>query len=359
MGQPCLLDLEREDVAAWMREMRQPQFRVNQVWQAVYVELVDTAEQITTLPQALRRELQQAFPACVCAVDAEQVSADLRTKKALLRFADGATVEAVLMTYAHRRTVCVSTQVGCAIGCSFCATGRQGFVRNLSVGEIVSQVLHFARLLHRSPDVETSGGGGRVTNVVFMGMGEPFLNLDATFNAIRRLNDPDGFRLGARSFTVSTAGIVPGIDRLANELPQVNLAVSLHAGSDVLRNVLVPVNRTFPLRELIATCRRYIESTGRRITFEIALIEDVNDSLMHAKEIAALLHGLIAHVNLIPLNPVRGDAFLPSPRKRVAAFADMLRSRGIPTTVRLGRGVGIDAGCGQLRSRRGHPTTAD
>ncbi len=356
MGQPCLLDLEREDVAAWMREMRQPQFRVNQVWQAVYVELVDTAEQITTLPKALRRDLQQAFPACVCGVDAEQTSADRRTRKALLRFADGATVEAVLMDYAHRRTVCVSTQVGCPIGCSFCATGRQGFVRDLSVGEIVSQVLYFARMLQRTADAESSAGGARVSNVVFMGMGEPLLNADATFEAIRRLNDPDGFRLGARSFTVSTAGILQGIERLADELPQVNLAVSLHAGSDILRNVLVPLNRTAPLRELIATCRRYIETTGRRITFEIALIEDVNDSLMHAKEIAVLVQGLLAHVNLIPLNPVRGDAFRPSPRKRVEAFADLLRNRGIPTTVRMSRGVSIDAGCGQLRSRNGLAT---
>jgi len=356
MEQACLLDVGREDLAEWMREKRQPAFRVDQVWRAVYVEIVDGVEQITTLPQALRTELGEAFPACVHSVDAEQVSSDRRTRKALLRFADGATVEAVLMAYTRRRTVCVSTQVGCSIGCSFCATGRQGFVRDLSAGEIVSQVLHFARKLRHDPDADPGEGGLRVSNVVFMGMGEPFLNTDATFEAIRRLNDPDGFRLGSRSMTVSTAGIVSGIDRLAEELPQVNLAVSLHAGSDILRNVLVPLNRATPLRELIAACRRYIDATGRRITFEIALIAEVNDSVKHAKEVADLLQGLIAHVNLIPLNSVPGDAFRPSPRKRVAAFAETLEDRGIPTTVRVGRGIRIQAGCGQLRSRQ--PATA-
>ncbi len=351
MGQPCLLDLRREELAAWMRAIRQPAFRVDQVWRAVYVEMVGTVEDITPLPQTLRSKLRETFPACIRGVDAEQASSDRRTRKALLRFADGATVEAVLMAYERRRTVCVSTQVGCAIGCSFCATGRQGFVRDLSVGEIVGQVMHFARMLRQASDAESKGGGSRISNVVFMGMGEPFLNSDATFEAIRRLNDPDGFRLGARSMTVSTAGILSGIERLADEFPQVNLAVSLHAGSDILRNVLVPLNRAVPLRELIAACRSYIEKTGRRITFEVALIEDVNDSVKHAKEIAELLHGMLAHVNLIPLNPIPGDAFRPSPRKRVEVFAETLQNRGIPTTVRVSRGIKIDAGCGQLRSR--------
>jgi len=357
MGQPCLLDLRREELVAWMKAKRQPTFRVDQVWRAVYVEMVGAVEEMTPLPQALRSELREAFPACICGVDAEQASSDQRTRKALLRFADGATVEAVLMAYDRRRTVCVSTQVGCAIGCSFCATGRQGFVRDLSAGEMVSQVLHFARMLRRTSEGESEGGGSRITNVVFMGMGEPFLNADATFEAIRRLNDPDGFRLGARSITVSTAGILSGIERLADEFPQVNLAVSLHAGTDILRNVLVPLNRTVPLRELIAACRNYIEKTGRRITFEVALIEDVNDSVKHAKEIAELLHGMIAHVNLIPLNPIRGDAFRPSPRKRIEMFAETLQKRGISTTVRVSRGIKIDAGCGQLRSRQA--ATAD
>ena len=247
------------------------------------------------------------------------------------------------MLYDKRRTICVSTQVGCAIGCAFCATGKSGFTRDLSTAEIVSQVLHFARILASRDE--------RMTNIVYMGMGEPFLNYDAVMKSIRILNDHSGFNLGARSFTISTVGIIPGMERFTAEDSQVNLAISLHAGDDELRTRLVPVNARYPLGPLMASCRAYVRKTHRRLTFEIALIDGVNDSTSDAQEISRLLSGLLCHVNLIPLNPIPGSIFRPSPRERVDAFAQELINAGINTTVRVERGVKISAGCGQLRGQ--------
>ena len=260
------------------------------------------------------------------------------------------------MLYDQRRTVCISTQVGCAIGCPFCATGQEGFVRNLSSGEIVAQVLHYARWL---ADPQAGDGSAapierptRVSNVAVMGMGEPLTNYDATWQALETLNDPEGFGLGARHMTLSTAGLVPGIERMSREGLQVALAISLHAPTDRMRSKLVPLNQRYPLAELIAASHRFVERTSRRVTFEYALLQGINDSDQQAGQLANLLRGLICHVNLIPVNRVKDSPYDPPSRERSRSFLDVLRGRGISATIRLRRGLDIEAGCGQLRRRR-------
>jgi len=343
VASPTLLDLDRSELGEKLAEWGEPRFRADQIWHAVYREHASSYSAISPLPRALRERVGERLAFDPLGPVDRVASADGMTTKVLFSLPDQETIETVLMRYESRATVCVSTQVGCPIACPFCATGRAGFKRDLTVGEIVSQILHFAR--------ELGEEGERLTNVVYMGMGEPLLNYDATLRSIRILNDPDGFGLRARGFTISTAGIVPGIDRLAGEDLQVNLAVSLHAGNDRLRNLLVPTNRRYLLSALIRACRTYVERTHRRVSFEVALIDGVNDSLVHAREIAALLDGLLCHVNLIPLNPVDGSPFRPSPRARREVFAKELRQAGVPTTLRLGRGIEVQAGCGQLRGR--------
>ena len=234
--------------------------------------------------------------------------------------------------------------VGCPVGCAFCATGQDGFVRDLTAGEIVVQALRFARKL--------ADAGARLSNVVYMGMGEPLLNYDATLRSVRILNDPRALGLGMRSFTISTAGVVPGIDRLACEGLEVNLAVSLHTVDDALRRKLIPLARAHPVDDLLAACRRYFRTTHRRVTFEIALLREVNDTEAHARAVAERLHGMACHVNLIPGNACPDEPFRPSERDRVDGYAQVLTGSGIATTVRVARGLSIDAGCGQLRRRR-------
>jgi 23S rRNA (adenine2503-C2)-methyltransferase len=267
-------------------------------------------------------------------------SSDGHTRKTLYELHDGKQIEAVLMRYDKRRTLCISTQAGCAMGCTFCATGQMGFKRHLSSGEIVAQVMYYARLLKDEGDT--------VSNVVLMGMGEPFHNYDNTMAAIDRLNDPNGYNFGARRFTVSTSGLVPAIKQFASEKRQVNLAVSLHAAQDELRSSMMPVNKRYPIEELIAACREYVHLTGRRITFEWALINGVNDSVEEAKKLATLLRGILCHVNAIPLNPTTGYQGQATDRERASAFQKALEETGIPCTIRMRRGIDIQAGCGQL-----------
>jgi 23S rRNA (adenine2503-C2)-methyltransferase len=238
--------------------------------------------------------------------------------------------------------------VGCPIGCPFCATGQQGFERNLTPGEIIDQVLYFARYLQ---DKTIGREGERIKNIVFMGMGEPLVNYDALWQAIEMLNSPDGFGLSARSMTISTAGLIPGIERLSNEKLQVGLAISLHASDNKLRDKLVPINKKYPLEELIAACREYFARTGRRVSFEYALFDSVNDSLVQVQSLADLIQGTNCHVNLISVNQTTNQKMQPSPRNKVLAFQQELKNRGINCTLRLSRGQDIDAGCGQLRSR--------
>ncbi len=342
MRESTLLDLPFETLRDRLAELGEPAYRADQIWRAVYHDFAIEYGAMTTLPVGLRSTLASGLPFDSPSIEATQESSDRRTSKSLLRLADGASIEVVSMHYDDRRTVCVSTQIGCAMGCRICATGQAGFVRDLSVGEIVAQVLHAARGFREHDR--------RLSNVVYMGMGEPLANYEATLGSIRMLNDPRGLGLGARSFTVSTVGHVLGIERLASEDLQVNLAVSLHAAEDELRTRLLPINETYPIDRLLEACRTYLAKTNRRITFEVALIDGVNDSPDHARRLSDLLRGLLCHVNLIPLNPVPGCAWKRSPNEHVDRFSSVLRQRGIPVSVRVRRGIEIQAGCGQLRA---------
>jgi 23S rRNA (adenine2503-C2)-methyltransferase len=298
---------------------------------------------MTNLPLSLRARLEAEARVSSLRPLVTLDSDDGETRKTLFGLPDGPQVEAVLMRYRRRRTLCISTQAGCAMGCPFCATGQGGFARNLSAGEIVAQVLFYARLLAEQDQ--------HVTNIVFMGMGEPLANYAATWGAIRRLNDPNSFGLGARAMTLSTVGLVPAIRRMIHEPEQVGLAVSLHAPSNQLRNELVPINRRYPLAQLMEVCHDYVGATHRRISFEYALMDGINDSDDQARQVADLLGDLMVHVNLIPLNPTRDSPYRGSSPARVRAFQAVLEGRHIPTTVRLRRGIDIQAGCGQLRAR--------
>ncbi len=346
-------DLDLEALIAELGRLDEKPFRARQVWRGMYRQLAADFREIHNLPRSLPALLSAHFTLQPLRPIVTEASADRLTRKVLFALPDGATIEAVLMFYEKRCTLCVSTQAGCAMGCPFCATGLGGFVRDLTPGEIVAQVLYFARWLRRSQwdgiQPTPMPRPTRVTNIVFMGMGEPFANYDAVWAAIRRLTDKAGFNLGARRMTVSTVGLVPGILRMAVEPLQVNLAISLHAPNDSLRDRLVPINRRYPLAELIAAVRQYIATTNRRVTFEYAMMRTINDSLLLAEELAVLLRGMLAHVNLIPLNPVAGSPYQPSSMKQVRAFTAVLRRHGVSTTVRLRRGIEIGAGCGQLK----------
>jgi 23S rRNA (adenine2503-C2)-methyltransferase len=302
------------------------------------------------VPAALRERLARELPFPSVEVGRAQVSDDGLTRKHLLRLADGRLIEAVLMLYdprsdsRGRATVCVSSQAGCAMGCVFCATGQGGFDRNLTAGEIVAQVVGFAREQART-------GGRGLTNVVFMGMGEPLANYRAVWRAVETLHDPDGLNMAARHITISTVGVVPGIRRLAEAPLQVGLAVSLHAPDDELRQRLIPTAHRYPLAEIIAACREYTAKTGRRVTFEYCLMDHLNDAPAQARALGDLLHGMRCHVNLIPVNPTADGRIRRPARSRTLAFQRALEARGVPCTVRVEKGVEISAACGQLRSR--------
>ena len=339
---PSLLNLSSPDLMELVSGWGEPAYRAEQLESWLYQKYVTDVSAMTNLSKSLRQRVADE-----CLVDPLKLvvsldSTDGHTRKALFALPDGQQVEAVLMRYDKRQTLCISTQAGCAMACPFCATGQMGFRRNLSAGEIVAQVLYFARRL----DDE----GKRVSNVVFMGMGEPLANYAETWRAIRRLNDSNGFNLGARHITVSTVGLVPAIRRMSKEPEQIGLAVSLHAPTDELRDVIVPVNQRYPLAMLMQAVRDYIAITNRRVTFEYALMDNLNDSDSQADQFAALVQGLLCHVNLIPLNPTPDSPWSGSPDERVYAFRDRLLAAGIPTTVRLRRGIDIAAGCGQLHN---------
>jgi 23S rRNA (adenine2503-C2)-methyltransferase len=336
---PTRYDLDRDALADLLAG--EPRYRVDQVWDGLHRRLAEPSE-LTDLPKALRARLDAELPAALTPV-AESTDRRGDTVKWLFELDGGARVETVLMHYRDRTTVCVSSQAGCAMGCGFCATGQAGFERQLTTGEIVEQVVRAAR---RARD-----GGRRLGNVVFMGMGEPMANYDRVWPAIERLHGDLG--LSARHLTVSTVGLVPGIRRLAAEDLPVNLAVSLHAANDALRDELVPINKRYPLSVLMAACADYLRAKGRRLSFEWALIDGTNDRASDARELAELARTLPlpAHVNLIPLNPTPGYPTRGTPPDGVEGFRRRLSGLGVNATVRRNRGIDIDAACGQLAAR--------
>lgn len=336
-----LYDLSETGLIEVLAARGQPRFRAGQIRRWLYAQGATSVDAMTDLPASLRAALAEEAAVGTLSVDIEQASRD-GTLKRLYRCADGRRIEAVLMPYrSGRRTACVSTQAGCAMGCAFCATGQMGFERHLSRGEIVEQVMRYANLLRDR--------GERLSNVVLMGMGEPFHNYDAVLAAIRGIIDDVG--IGARHITVSTVGLVPMIRRFAEEGLQVTLAVSLHAVDDAQRSAIMPVNRRWPVAELMDACRAYAAQTRRRVTFEWALIAGENDDVDTARRLAAAVGDLPCHVNLIPLNPTRGYDGRPTDTPDADRFVAELARHGIPATVRVRRGLDIDAGCGQLRDR--------
>lgn len=382
---PDLYDLSLADMERLMADWGQPAYRARQIFRQLYVNLVDTPQAMTDLPLALRERLAAETRLEPLTLEQIQTADNGLTRKALFRLPGGALVESVLMIYPDRATVCVSTQAGCAMGCVFCATGMLGLLRNLSPGEIVAQVVWAAREMRRfaagrqpapanqapeddtwwtpddlegdAPSIPQASSASRLTNIVFMGMGEPFANYDRWWRAVEIIHDPRGLNVGARSMTVSTVGLVPGIRRLATEALPINLAISLHAPDDDLRSAMMPVNRRYPLAALLDATRDYLAATGRRVSFEYVLLQGRNDEPEHAAKLAALLRGEaglaglplhLVHVNLIPWNPVPGMPLGRSERRRVLAFQRILRERGIACTVRVERGVAIAAACGQL-----------
>jgi 23S rRNA (adenine2503-C2)-methyltransferase len=340
MDKQLILDLNKEELAEELTKMNQPAFRSKQILEGIYKHHYSDFAVFGNIPNSLKTELDENFVLNPIVSFESIVSKDKNTVKYLFEVQQGNRIETVLMKYSDRNTVCVSTQVGCPMGCVFCATGQMGFTRNLSSGEILGQILFVMRTLEAK--------GEKLTNIVFMGMGEPFLNYQAVMQSIDHLTDPDLLNFGARRITISTVGIIPKIKQFIELDSQVNLAVSLHAPENELRSKLVPVNRVHPLKSLIAACREYTEKTHRRITFEYALIDGVNDSDNQAKQLISLIKGMLCHVNLIALNPSKEYPLPGSSRERVEAFAKILTDYGIPNSVRLRRGIEINAGCGQL-----------
>ncbi len=337
-----IYDLTLDELIAIIETWGEPAYRARQIWEWLYRHKVTTFDAMLTLPKTLRARLGTDFRIGGLDLITELFSTDGQTVKRLWQLPDGQLIESVLMEYVGvRRTACISTQAGCAMGCVFCATGQMGFARHLTAGEIVEQVLAFARKL------ETDGE--RLSNVVLMGMGEPLHNYEATLAAIARLNDPEGLNIGQRHITLSTVGLAPAIRRFADEQLQVGLAISLHAATDEERSKLLPVNRRWPLTALMDAIRYYIDQTGRRVTFEWALIAGENDTFQQAKQLGELLQGIKCHVNLIPLNPTEGYGGLPPDPTLVDSFRAVLRGYQIGSTVRVRRGIDIQAGCGQLK----------
>lgn len=339
-SKPLIYDYDQLLLQDLMSGWGEPAYRAKQIWQGIYRNLKQSPFEIPNLPRALARRLEDTFSFYSLTPVTTVNSSDGETTKTLFHLSNASGIEAVLMRYERRRTLCISTQAGCAMGCVFCATGQMGFQRNLTSGQIIEQVIFYARLL--------AAQDAHVANIVLMGMGEPFHNYEQTMSAIDRLNHPEGFNLGARRFTLSTVGLVPQINRFTKERRQINLAISLHAAEDDLRNKLIPINRKYPLDILFGACRHYVEKTHRRLTFEWALIHGVNDSLDQARLLAERLRGMLCHVNVIPLNPTKRYTGQATPRHQAEAFKKELEHHGIPCTIRIRRGIDIQAGCGQL-----------
>ncbi len=332
-----IYNLSHEELIAACKEMGLPRFRAGQIWRWLYVSRISSLDAMRNIPVKLQNELAEHFSlnaATLQSVDGESFS----TQKLLVGLFDGEMVETVLIPAANRRSVCVSSQAGCAFRCAFCASGQAGLNRNLETGEIVGQVLLAAEVYEEKP-----------SHIVFMGIGEPFDNYENVLRAVRIINDGDGLKIGARRITISTCGVIPGIERLADEGIQVELSVSLHAATNELRSQLMPVNKKYPLPDLIDACRDYSEKTGRIITFEYTLISGVNDSIEDAEALVRLIRRLPARVNLIPLSEVKEFEGRTSPSEVADMFVNVLEKSGINATLRQSKGSKIKAACGQLR----------
>ncbi len=342
-----LADLDQDGRRAAVAELGLPGYRADQLSRHYFGRLADSPADMTDLPASLRQTLTKALLPELLTATRELTCDQGMTRKTLWRAADGSLVESVLMRYPNRVTLCVSSQAGCGMACPFCATGQAGLTRNLSAGEIITQIFKGAQALAAG---QLSGGQGRVSNIVFMGMGEPLANYGPVLTAIRRLSDPvpSGFGISQRSITLSTVGLVPAIRKLAGEGLTARLAVSLHAPDDELRDELVPVNRRWRVAEVLDAAWDYAAASSRRVSIEYAMIRDVNDQSWRARALVSLLAGRPAHVNLIPLNPTPGSRWTASDRAVAAEFEETLSRGNIPVTVRDTRGREIDGACGQL-----------
>ncbi|MGI6199727.1 MAG: 23S rRNA (adenine(2503)-C(2))-methyltransferase RlmN [Christensenellales bacterium] len=332
-----LTDCTLEELRLLLGEMDQPKYRADQLFS--FLQRGADFDEMTNLPKSLREALQAQHQAVGARVERAQLSKSDETAKYLFALPDGNLVEGVVMRYRYGDTLCLSTQVGCRMGCAFCASTMEGVVRNLSAGEMLGQVLAAKKRGHN------------LTHVVLMGSGEPLDNYDQVLKFLRMLSDPKGVGMSLRHVSLSTCGLVPGIRRLAEENLPITLCLSLHAPNQGLRSQLMPVAKAFPLEEVIAACRDYVKTTGRRMIFEYILIDGVNDTLAHADQLAGLVRGMICHVNLIPINAVPGKDLRPTPPARVEAFRQRLEGRRVSVTVRRKLGADIDGACGQLRRR--------
>mgnify|MGYP005626674997 FL=1 len=358
-----ILELSRNRLTSTMLKLGEKKFRADQLWRSIYHEAAASFDEMSTLSKTFRASLSEKYTISSVEQAMFVTSKDKSTSKALYKLHDGELIETVLMRYetdGHRRnrkTACISTQAGCALGCTFCATGQQGFRRNLTVGEIVAQVIEMQRIAYAEDEAQmeqgkrTKGELQGVTNVVFMGRGEPLANYKNVMAAIRVLNDGQGLNIGARHITVSTVGLIPQILQLAEEELQINLAISLHAPDNNTRSQTMPINQRYPVEDLIRACHKYANATGRRIFFEYVLLKEQNDSVEQAQKLGRLLNGLHCHVNLIPVNPTKMGPFERTDLNSAKEFQGGLKQYGIPSTVRMEKGIDINAGCGQLRER--------
>lgn len=332
-------DYTLEELKEEMKSIGEKPFRAEQIYHWLYEEKVKSFEEMTNLSLSLREKLEKEYTLSNYRIIKKQESSD-GTKKYLFDVLDGNAIETVLMEYHHGKTICVSSQIGCKMGCKFCASTGIAFVRSLSSGEIVEQIL--------AVEQDT---GERISNIVFMGIGEPLDNYENVIKAIRIINHPKGLNIGARHISISTSGLVPKIYDLAKEKIPCTLSISLHATSNEKRSAMMPVNLRYPIEELIKACKDYIAITNRRISFEYALAKDNNDNLEDAKELVKLLKGMLCHVNLIPINKIENGAFTKSTNENIIKFRDYLNDHGIVATIRRELGSDIDAACGQLRRK--------
>jgi len=339
---PFIYDYTHEELQQWMKDNDEPAFRADQVFDWLYVKRVKSFEDMTNLSKSLRSKLSSHFEFVTLTEITKFESRD-GTVKFLFGLHDNHAIETVIMRHSYGNSVCVTTQVGCRIGCTFCASTLGGLKRNLTAGEIVAQVVTAQQMLDAT--------GERVSSIVIMGSGEPFENYDATMAFLRNMIHEKGLNIGQRHITVSTSGIVPSIYKFADENTQINLALSIHAPNDKLRSKLMPVNRRYPFDDVIEAIRYYLDKTGRRLTFEYALIGGVNDQVEHAEELASVIKDMLCHVNLIPVNHVPERNYVRTPRNDIFAFAKVLENNGINVTIRREQGHDIAAACGQLRAK--------